>query len=86
MREDAPNPKDMTHLFGDLNEGAELFVREEYEASIRVFDRVLVEDGENLMVTVRLAVAYSILGNEKRALQLFERAERIHPGSVDLQH
>jgi len=86
VREDAPNPKDMTHLFGDLNEGAELFVREEYEASIRVFDRVLAEDGENLMVTVRLAVANSILGNENRALQLFERAERIHPGSIDVQH
>jgi len=86
VREDAPNPKDMTHLFGDLNEGAELFVREEYEDSIRVFDRVLAQDGENLMVTVRLAVAYSILGNENRALQLFERAERIHPESVDVQH
>ncbi len=86
VREDAPNPKDMTHLFGDLNEGAELFVREEYEASIRVFDRVLAQDGENLMVTVRLAVAYSILGNERRALKLFERAEQIHPGSVDVQH
>jgi len=86
VREDAPNPKDMAYLFGDLNEGAELFVREEYEASIMVFETVLVEDPENLMVTVRLAVAYSILGNEKRALQLFERAERIHPGSVDVQH
>jgi arylsulfatase A-like enzyme/Tfp pilus assembly protein PilF len=86
VREDAPNPRDMTHLFGDLNEGAELFVREEYEASIRVFDRVLAEDDENLMVTVRLAVAYSVLGNEERAQQLFSRAEQIHPGSIDLQH
>jgi choline-sulfatase len=86
VREDAPSPKDMAHLFGDLNEGSELFVREEYEASIRVFDRVLAEDGGNLMVTVRLAVAYSFLGNERRALQLFERAERIHPGSIDVQH
>ena len=86
VREDAPDPKDMTHLFGDLNEGSALFVRQEYEASIRVFERVLAEDSENLMVTVRLAVAYSILGNERRALQLFAQAERIHPGSVDLQH
>ena len=86
VREDAPNPKDMAHLFGDLNEGSELFVREEYEASIRIFERVLVEDDENLMVTVRLAVAYSFLENEERALQLFARAERIHPGSVDVQH
>ena len=85
-REDAPNPKDMTHLFSDLDQGSELFVREEYEASIRVFERVMAEDRENLMVTVRLAVAHSILGHQERALQLFERAEEIHPGSIDLQH
>ena len=86
VREDAPDPRDMTHLFGDLNEGSVLFVKEEYEASIRVFQRVLAEDSENLMVTVRLAVAHSVLGNEERALQLFSRAETIHPGSIDLQH
>jgi tetratricopeptide (TPR) repeat protein len=38
------------------------------------------------MVTVRLAVAYSILGNDQRAQQLFSRAEQIHPGSIDIQH
>ena len=86
VREDAPNPRDMTYLFRDLDEGSELFVREEYEASIKVFERVLAEDPGNLMVTVRLAVAYSILGNDERALQLFSRAEQIHPGSIDLQH
>ena len=86
VREDAPNPRDMTHLFDNLNEGAELFVKEDYEASIRVFERVRVEDPENLMVTVRLAVAYSILGNEDRAQQLFSRAEQIHPGSIDVHH
>jgi tetratricopeptide (TPR) repeat protein len=86
VREDAPNPKDMTYLFGDLNEGAELFVRGDYEASIRVFERVIAEDRENFMVTVRLAVAHSILGNRERAQQLFSRAEQIHPGSIDLQH
>jgi tetratricopeptide (TPR) repeat protein len=76
----------MTHLFDDMNEGSELFVREEYEAAIRVFERVLTQDPENLMVTVRLAVAHSILGQGDRALELFSRAERIHPGSIDLQH
>jgi len=86
VREDAPVPRDMTHLFDDLNEGAELFAREQYEASIGVFERVLVEDPENLMVTVRLAVSFSLLGNEERADQLFSRAQQIHPGSIDLQH
>lgn len=86
VRDDAPNPKDMTRLFGDLNEGAKLFASEEYKASIKVFERVLAEDPENLMVTVRLAVSYSLLGNEERALRLFARAQQIHPGSIDLQH
>jgi arylsulfatase A-like enzyme len=86
IREDAPNPRDMTHLFADLNEGAELFARDEFEASIAVFERVLAEDPENLMVTVRLAVSHSVLGNRVRAEQLFARAAEIHPGSIDLQH
>jgi arylsulfatase A-like enzyme/Flp pilus assembly protein TadD len=86
LRVDAPNPRDMTHLFDDLNEGAELFVREQYAASIRIFEGVLAEDPENFMVTVRLAVSHSILGDEGRALQLFSRAEEISPGSIDLRH
>jgi len=86
VRENAPNPKDMTYLFADLDEGSVLFVAGHYEASIRVFEGVLAEDPENLMVTVRLAVAYSVLGDEARAQELFERAERIQPGSIDLQH
>ena len=86
VREDAPIPREMTYLFGDLDQGSELFVRQEYEASIRVFERVRAKDPENLMVTVRLAVAYSILGNEERAQELFSRAQQIHPGSIDLQH
>jgi len=86
VRADAPNPKDMTFLFADLDEGSVLFVAGKYEASIRVFERVLAADPENLMVTIRLAVAYSVLGDEARAQELFKRAERIEPGSIDLQH
>jgi tetratricopeptide (TPR) repeat protein len=76
----------MTHLFDDLDRGSALFASERYEASIRVFENVLQQDPENLMVTVRMAVAYSILGSDARAQRLFDRAEQIHPGSVDLQH
>ena len=74
LRENAPIARNMTLLFGDLDRGSALFAREEYEASIRVFEGVLAEDPMNLMVMVRLAVAYSILGNEGRAEQLFTRA------------
>ncbi|MEN8162696.1 MAG: sulfatase-like hydrolase/transferase [Acidobacteriota bacterium] len=85
-RENAPNPKDMAHLFDDLDRGSALFVRKEYEASIEVFEHVLAEDSENLMVTVRLAVSHSILGNQGRAMELFDRAHQIQPESIDLQH
>jgi tetratricopeptide (TPR) repeat protein len=86
IRDDSPIPREMTHLFDDLDTGARLFGREDYEASIRIFERVLAEDPENLMVTVRLAVAHSLLGNRELAERLFARARQIHPGSIDLQH
>lgn len=86
LREDAPIARNMTHLFADLDLGSTLFAREEYEASIRVFDRVLAEDPMNLMVVVRLAVAYSVLGNEERADRVFARAQEIHSDNMDLQH
>jgi tetratricopeptide (TPR) repeat protein len=86
VRKGAPSPRDMTHLFGDLDTGSALFVMEQYEASIAVFERVLAQDPENFMVTVRLAVSQSILRNEEQALRLFARAAEINPNSVDLQH
>lgn len=86
VRENAPSPKDMTHLFDDLDAGSALFVRGEYKASTDVFERIVAEDDENLMVTIRLAVAHSILGNEDRAMELFDRAAQIQPHSIDLQH
>ncbi len=85
VRDNAPNPKDMTHIFADLDAGSALFVRKDYEASITTFENVLAEDPENLMVTIRLAVAHSIIGNEKRAMQLFESARQIQPNSIDLK-
>jgi tetratricopeptide (TPR) repeat protein len=85
-RADAPSPRSMVHLFDDLDEGSRLFARQQYAASIRAFERVLVEDDENLMVTVRLAVSHSLLGHERQAERLFERAHQIDPGSIDLKH
>jgi tetratricopeptide (TPR) repeat protein len=76
----------MTHIFDDLDEGSTLWVRQEYEAAIEVFERVLAEDTGNLMVAVRLAVAHSVLGHEGRAVELFDRARQIQPDSIDLQH
>ncbi len=85
-RDDAPSPKDMSHLFADLDLGSGLFVRRRYPEAIRVFERILEQDRDNLMVCLRLAVAHSVTGRAERALELFERARRIDPGSVDLRH
>ncbi len=86
VRENAPNPKDMTHIFRDLDLGSALFVRGEYAATIPIFSRVLEVDPENLAVSLRLAVAHSVLGREREAQVFFERARKIHPGSIDLRH
>ncbi|MCP3961602.1 MAG: sulfatase-like hydrolase/transferase [bacterium] len=86
LRDDAPSPKDMTHLFADLDLGSGLFVRQRYEEAIPVFERVFEQDPQNLMVGLRLAVAHSVLGRGERALELFERAREIDPGSIDVRH
>jgi tetratricopeptide (TPR) repeat protein len=86
VREDAPSPRHMVHLLDDLDEGSRLFARERYAAAITVFERVLAEDPENLMVTLRLAVCHSLLGHEREAGRLFRRAQEIQPGSIDLKH
>lgn len=86
VREDAPRPRDMVHLLDDLDEGSRLFARERYAAAIKVFERVLAKDDENLMVTLRLAVCRSLVGDEREADRLFRRAEEIQPGSIDLKH
>ncbi len=86
LRRDAPSPKDRTHLFADLDLGSGWFVRREYAHAIPIFERVLEQDENNLMVCLRLAVAHSLLDEADRALAYFERAERIEPGSIDRRH
>ncbi len=86
VRDDAPSPKDMAHLFTDLDRGSGLFIRRRYDEATRVFGRLLEQDPQNLMVCLRLAVAHSVTGRADRALELFERARGIDAGSVDLRH
>ncbi len=86
IRSDAPAPKDMTHLFSGLDRGSALFVQGRYEEAVRIFTTVESQDPENLMVKLRLAVAYSSLGANDLALDFFEQARRLDPGSVDVRH
>jgi len=86
LRDGAPNPKDMVDLFHDLDVGSVLFVRKEYEKALPLYERVLSADPYNRAVCLHLAVAHSVLGHEQRALEYFDRARKISPDSVDLQH
>lgn len=86
VREDAPNPKDMTYLFHDMDIGAGLFIRRDYAAAIPVFKRILAADPYNFMAALRLAVAYSVTDDPVEAQAYFDRARAIDPSSVDLRH
>ncbi len=86
LRDDAPNPKDMVALFHDLDIGSARFIQHDYESAIPVFERVLAADPHNPAVSLRLAVAHSVLGHEEAALEYFDKARQISPDSVDLQH
>jgi tetratricopeptide (TPR) repeat protein len=85
LREDAPNPRDMTHLFHDLNVGTTMFLHERYDTAIPFFARVLAADPGNTVACLRLAVAHSVLGHKEEAESYFERARKIDPGSMDLR-
>ncbi len=86
IRDNAPNPRDMVHLFHDMDVGAGHFIRKDYAAAIPVFTRILEADPYNFMAALRLAVAYSVTDNEAQAQKLFDRARAIDPASVDLRH
>lgn len=86
LREDAPNPKEMTHLFHDLDVGASRFVERDYEQAISIFRRVLAEDPHNFAVALRLGVAHSVMGDQSEAVRYFEKAREMDSSSVDLRH
>jgi tetratricopeptide (TPR) repeat protein len=86
LRNNAANPKDMTHIFRDLDVGSTMFLEEEYTRAIPYFERVLKADSGNLVACLRLAVAHSVLGQASKAEEYFEQARRLEPGSLDLQY
>jgi choline-sulfatase len=85
IRKDAPRPADMTGLFDTIERASGLFVRAEYRAVIPLLERILAKDPQNLDATLRLATAFSSLGQEQRALSFFERAKTIAPQSTDVK-
>ncbi len=85
IRKDAPRPVDMVGLFDVIEKASGLFVREEYRPLIPLLEKILAKDPNNLDATLRLATAYSALGQDKRALNTFERARAIAPLSADVR-
>jgi len=86
LRDAAPSPKDMVHIYGDLDLGSGYFTNGNYDAAIEVFSRILDVDPYNFMTAMRLAVAYSVTDRAAQAQEFFERARAINPASVDLRH
>jgi len=86
LRKDAPSAREMTSTFADLDYGSRLFTQGSYREVIPIFKRVLTEDPNNLMVALRLGVAYSLLNEESLALRYFQRARELNPGSIDVMH
>ena len=85
-RPNAPRPRDMASLFADLDRGSGLFVAGRYQEAIRTLTQVAERDPDNLMVTLRLASASSLVGDSIAAERWFERARTIAPTSVDVDH
>jgi arylsulfatase A-like enzyme/Tfp pilus assembly protein PilF len=85
VREDAPRPADMAHLFDLLERASDLFVRERYAAVVPLLEKILAADPGNLDATLRLATAHSSLGHERQARAGFERARALAPRSRDVR-
>ena len=85
VRKDAPRPVDMAPLFEALDQASGLFVREEYAAALPLLQNILARDPVNLDTALRLATAYSALGQDGRALEAFRKASEIGPGSPDVR-
>ena len=82
----APNPRDMVHIYRDLDIGSGHFSARNYAAAIESFSRILEVDPDNFMVVMRLAVAHSVTDQKEQAQAFFERARSINPSSIDLRH
>ncbi len=86
LREAAPNPRDMVHLYPDLDAASGHFTHGDYDAAIAAFLKIVAADPYNFMAVMRLAVAYSVTARPEQAEEYFELARTINPSSVDLRH
>jgi choline-sulfatase len=84
VRRDAPRPVDMVHLFPVLDQASGLFVQGRYAQVIPLLRQILTADPNHLDATMRLATAYSALGQDALALETFRKASTLAPDSPDV--
>jgi arylsulfatase A-like enzyme/Tfp pilus assembly protein PilF len=84
VRKDAPRPADMTALMEVIERASGLFEAGRYEECIPLYERILAQDPKNIDAALRLASAHSALGENAKALQMFQRAAAIVPESLDV--
>lgn len=85
LRPEAPRPADMIHLLPAIERASGLFVAERYREAVPVLADILKADATNLDAALRLATAYSSLGDDARARAAFDRAASIAPDSDDVR-
>jgi arylsulfatase A-like enzyme/Tfp pilus assembly protein PilF len=85
VRKDAPRPADMTALMEVIERASGLFEAGRYEECIPLYERILAADPNNIDAALRLASAHSALGENAKALQMFQRAAAIVPDSEDVR-
>jgi Tfp pilus assembly protein PilF len=85
IRPDAPRPADMAALFEPMERASGLFAAGDYAAAIPLLQAIAARDPYNLDAILRLATAYSSLGQNARAEATFKRAAAIAPRSPDVR-
>lgn len=85
VRRDAPRAADMTRLFSVIDAASNLFVQGRYAAAVPLLKRILAADPFNLDAHMRLATAYSSLGQDALAVATFKRAAALAPASQDVR-
>jgi tetratricopeptide (TPR) repeat protein len=85
VRKDAPRAADMVRLFDVIDRASGLFVGGRYPEAIPLLEKIRAEDPQNLDASLRLAAAYSALGQDARALAAFKRAAALAPRSQDVR-
>jgi Tfp pilus assembly protein PilF len=75
----------MQRIFPLLDQASGLFATGKYAEALPWLEKILAEDPHNLDAALRAATAYSSLGQDARAVAMFQRAAEISPDSSDVR-